>query len=229
QAEAVINYLDKKLGKKNIAILHDANPYGTFGQQVVKATAEKRGMKVTTIEKYGGEDRDVTPQLTKIKNSGADAMVIWGVNPVPGIAVKQLRQLGSTIPVAGSDAFYSPVFIETAGSEAAEGTVSVTALNTDTPDAEQAALLTPYKAKYNAVPPPFAAFAWDGINLFKAAIEKSGGKTDSDSIVQGLLAIKGFKGAMGTRNFTEQDHNGLSADSLTIAQVKGGKWVMLPK
>lgn len=228
QAEAVINYIGKTLGKKSIAILHDANPYGTFGQQVVKAIAEKRGIKVVAIEKYAGEDRDVTPQLTKIKNSGAEAMVMWGVNPVPAIAVKQLRQLGSTIPVAGSDAFYSPVFIETAG-EAAEGTTSVTALNTDNPDAEQAQLLTLYKTKYNAVPPPFAAFAWDGINIFKAAIEKSGGKTDADSILQGMFAIKGFKGAMGTRNFTEQDHNGLSADSLTMAQVKGGKWVMLPK
>lgn len=228
QAEAVINYLDKKLGKKSVGILHDANPYGTTGSQVAKAAAEKRGIKVVAMEKYAGEDRDVTPQLTKIKNSGAEALVLWGVNPVPAIAVKQLRQLGSNIPVIGSDALYSPVYIELAG-EAAEGVNSVTALNTDSPDAEQAILVNAYKAKYNAIPPLFAAFAWDGIHIFKAAIEKAGGKTDADSIVQGMYGIKGFKGTMGTRNFTEQDHNGLSPDSLVITQVKSGKWVMLPK
>ena len=228
QAEALVNYIDKKLGKKSIAILYDANPYGSNGSQLAKAAAEKRGLKVTDMEKYGGQDRDVTPQLTKIKDSGAEALVIWGVNPVPAIAVKQLRQLGSKIPVVGSDALYSPVFIQLAG-DAAEGTSSVTALNTDHPDAEQSNLVNLYKAKYNTVPPLFAAFAWDATYLFKAAIENAGGKTDANSIVQGLTTLKGFKGAMGPRNFTADNHNGLSADSLSIAQVKDGKWITLPK
>ncbi|MCL5958785.1 MAG: ABC transporter substrate-binding protein [Chloroflexi bacterium] len=225
QAQAVINYLSKKLGKKSIGILHDANPYGTNGAQVVKQLAEKAGLKVATVEKYAGEDRDVTPQLTKIKNSGAEALVLWGVNPVPAIAAKQLRQLGSSIPVIGSDALYSPVFIELAG-EASEGVNSVTALNTDKPDAEETVLVNLYKAKYNSLPPVFAGMGWDAAFIFKGAIEKAGGKTDPDSIVQGMIGLD-FAGTMGKRKFTAQDHNGLNADSLVIAQVKGGKWVML--
>jgi branched-chain amino acid transport system substrate-binding protein len=153
QAEAVINYVDKKLGKKNVAILFDANPYGTTGSQFAKAAAEKHGMKVVAMEKYAGEDRDVTPQLTKIKNAGADALVLWGVNPVPAIATKQLRQLGLNIPVVGSDAIFSPVFIEFAGADAAEGVNSITALNTDSPNTVQAQLVNSYKAKYDSVPP----------------------------------------------------------------------------
>jgi hypothetical protein len=34
---------------------------------------------------------------------------------------------------------------------------------------------------------------------------------------------------MGARNYTDKDHNGLSADSLVMTQVKGGKWIMLGK
>ena len=118
--------------KKSIGILHDANPYGTLGAQVAAAAAEKHGIKVTADEKYAGTDTDVTPQLTKIKNSGAEALVLWGVPPVPSIATKQLRQLGSTIPILGADAMFSPAYISLAG-EASEGTYSVTALNTDSP------------------------------------------------------------------------------------------------
>ncbi len=227
QAEALLTSVEKTLQKKSIAILHDANPYGTLGAQVASESAKKRGITVTADEKYAGTDTDVTPQLTKIKNSGAEALILWGVPPVPAIATKQLRQLGSNIPVLGSDAMFSPAFISLAG-EASEGVYSVTSLNTDSPNATQAKFVTPYNAKYNAVPTVHAAFVWDATYLLKAAIEKNG-KTDADSIVQGLLANPSFLGVMGPRNYTAQDHNGLSADSLVMTQVKGGKWIMLSR
>lgn len=228
QAEALLNYIDQVLKKKSIALLHDANPYGTLGAQVAADSAKKHGIQVLADEKYAGTDTDVTPQLTKIKNSGAEALVLWGVPPVPSIATKQLRQLGSTIPVLGSDAMFSPAFISLAG-DASDGVYSVTALNTDNPNPTQALLVTPYKAKYNTVPTVHASFVWDAAYLLKGAIEKAGGKTDGDSIAQALTANPSFVGAMGPRNYTAQDHNGLSADSLWIGQVKGGKWVILPK
>jgi branched-chain amino acid transport system substrate-binding protein len=227
QADALLTYIEKTLQKKSIAILHDANPYGSLGAQVAADAAKKRGITVTADEKYAGTDTDVTPQLTKIKNSGAEALVLWGVPPVPGIATKQLRQLGSNIPVLGSDAMYSPAFISLAG-EASEGVYSVTSLNTDSPNAVQAKFVQPYNAKYGSVPTVHAAFVWDAAYLLKAAIEKNG-KTDADSVVQGLLGNPSFVGVMGPRNYTKDDHNGLSADSLVITQVKGGKWVMLSK
>ena len=227
QAEALLTYIEKTLKKKSIAILHDANPYGTLGAQVASEAAKKRGITVTAQEKYAGTDTDVTPQLTKIKNSGAEALVLWGVPPVPAIATKQFRQLGSTIPILGSDAMFSPAFINLAG-EASDGVYSVTALNTDTPNAVQAKFVAPYKEKYSAVPTVHASFVWDATYLLKAAIEKNG-KTDGDSIVQGLTSNPSFVGVMGPRNYTAQDHNGLSADSLVMTQVKGGKWIMLPK
>lgn len=229
QAEALLTYIEKTLQKKNIAILYDANPYGTLGSQVVADAAKKRGIQVTAAEKYATTDTDVTPQLTKIKNSGAEALVLWGVPPVPSIATKQLRQLvGSTIPVLGSDAIFSPAFISLAG-DASEGVLSVTALNTDSPNPVQARLVTPYSAKFGTVPTVHASFVWDAAYLVKAAIEKNNGKTDADSIVQGLTSNPSFVGVMGARNYTTQDHNGLNADSLTIGQVKGGKWIMLSK
>lgn len=227
QAEALLNYVQKTLQKKSIAILHDANPYGSLGAEVASAAAKKLGITVTADEKYAATDTDVTPQLTKIKNSGAEALVLWGVPPVPGIATKQLRQLGSTIPVLGSDAMFSPAFIQLAG-EASEGVYSVTSLNTDSPNAVQAKFVTPYNAKFGSVPTVHAAFVWDAAYLLKAAIEKNG-KTDADSIVAGLTSNPTFVGVMGPRNYTKDDHNGLSADSLVITQVKGGKWVMLSK
>ena len=227
QAEALLTYVEKTLQKKSIAILHDANPYGSLGAVVAAAAAKNHGITVTTDEKYAGTDTDVTPQLTKIKNSGAEALVLWGVPPVPSIATKQLRQLGSTIPILGSDAMFSPAFISLAG-DASDGVYSVTSLNTDSPNAVQAKFVTPYKDKTGAVPTVHAAFVWDATYLLKAAIEKSG-KTDGDSIVQGLLSNPSFVGVMGPRNYTKDDHNGLSAASLVITQVKGGKWVMLSK
>ena len=54
------------------------------------------------------------------------------------------------------------------------------------------------------------------------------GKTDRESIRAFLENdIVDWTGATGVFHFTAKDHNGLQADSMVIATVKDGKWILV--
>ena len=218
----------KKLGKQNVGILHDANPYGTTAAGVLQEEGGKAGLKFTGVEKYGGEDRDMSPQLTKLKNAGSDVLAIIGVNPAPTIATKQTKQLGINVPIITTSASNNPQFIELAG-DAAEGVYSVSFFNPDAPNPALKILAEAHRAKYNQDINSYSVNSWDAIMLIKAGLDKAGGKTDGDSIAAALESLTNYVGAAGTRNLSKTDHNGMGMDAVWPQVVKGGKWVLVPE
>lgn len=228
EAETLLEYVQKKLNKKAIAVLYDENPYGVESSTAVKEQADKRGVKVVAMEKYGGEDTDVTPQLTKIKNSGAEAILVCGTLPTPAIAIKQVKQLGIDLPFLGETGMATAQFIDVA-KEAAEGAYATTVISYDNTPMRQQKFIKDFKAKFGSNPSFFSALGWDSVQIPVAGIQKAGGKTDGDSIAKGIESLKDYQGIVGVRNFTPTNHNGLSYESLFIMTVKGGKWVEVPR
>ena len=53
-------------------------------------------------ESYKTEDTDLTAQLTKIKGANPEVLIVWGTNPGPALAAKNMKQLGMDIPYVGS-------------------------------------------------------------------------------------------------------------------------------
>ena len=75
---------------------------------------------VVAVEKYKQADRDMTASLLKIKNLGADGLIVWGTVNVPSIIAKDMKKLGMKIPYIGSTGVLSAKFIELGG-EAVNG------------------------------------------------------------------------------------------------------------
>ena len=69
-------------------------------------------------ETFGNADKDMTPQLTKIRGSDAQATVIWATGPGQAISVKNYRQLGIKHPVYLSHAANDFNFVRLAGDSA---------------------------------------------------------------------------------------------------------------
>jgi branched-chain amino acid transport system substrate-binding protein len=53
------------------------NPWGESNEKGLLAALAEKGMKPAGVEKFETNDVDVVPQLTRLKQAGADA-------PVPG-------------------------------------------------------------------------------------------------------------------------------------------------
>jgi branched-chain amino acid transport system substrate-binding protein len=78
-----------------------------------------------------------------------------------------------------------------------------------------------YKAKYNAEPEPYAAYAYESAKVAIGAINKVC-KNDRGAIREAVMATKDFNGVLGTWSFDPNGDTSLTTMSGNV--VKGGKW-----
>jgi branched-chain amino acid transport system substrate-binding protein len=58
-----------KLKIRKVAILTVSDSFGSSGREQLKLNAAKYGIQIISNDTYGPKDTDMTPQLTKIRNS----------------------------------------------------------------------------------------------------------------------------------------------------------------
>ena len=226
-AEAIATFVVKELKLQRPAILHDTNAYGTTGAESQIKIFEKMGTKVVAVEKYKQEDRDMTAPLLKIKNLGADSIIVWGTVNVPPIVARDMKKLDMKTPFIGSTGVLNPKFTELAG-EAANGCYITSSLNFGAPLPGQQDLFNLSRKKNNKDPNHFTALGYDALLLFVKAIEVAKSK-DPEKIAETLEGIRNFPGAVGTYNMSPQDHMGLSFKDIHIIRIVDGKPMAIKK
>lgn len=115
----IYEYLQKHKQNK-VAILTVSDGFGASGREQLKSLAGKFGMQIVVDDTYGPKDTDMTSQLTEIRGSQAQVLIVWGTNPGPAVIAKNARQLGLKLPLFMSHGVSSKKFIALAG-DAAEG------------------------------------------------------------------------------------------------------------
>ena len=224
----------KKRGLTKVALLSETSGFGQSGKKETEAVAGKYGITLVANETYGPKDTDISPQLTKIKNTaGVQAVFVFGLGQGPAIVTKNYKQLGITLPLYQSHGVASDEFLKLAGS-AAEGVrlpspaqLIPEKLNAKDP---QKPVVTAYgqayKAAYKTDVSTFGGYAYDGLLLAVDAIKRAGG-TDKAKVRQALENTKGLVGTSGTFNMSATDHMGLSLSAFRMLEVKGGDWVLV--
>ena len=200
-ARVIASYGLETLGKKNWAIVHTTDAFGTSGFKALSASLDKLGAKVALDQGYPNQSQDFTPVVLAIKSSGADIIGSYTAfdNDV-AIFARQLQQVGATLPWVGSAGIASAGAVKLAG-PALWGTYGAADYAVDSsPKAKEFAKL--YSAVSNAPPDVFSSWTYDAIGVLSAAINKAG-STDPDKIRAAMLATKGYKGAEGEYNFDE--------------------------
>ncbi|WP_019121587.1 ABC transporter substrate-binding protein [Brevibacillus massiliensis] len=223
----IFKYLKEK-GITKIATLNDSNPYGSGWTAQLQKYAPEYGITIVAEEKYGTKDPSMSSQLTKIKGTDAQALIVAGTNPGPATIVKEAKQLNLTIPFISSHGSANRKFLELAG-DSANGVLMVAGklLVPDQVDANdpQAAIIKKfvdsYKAAYNAEPDGFAGYGYDGLNLLVEGLKQAGG--DVSKLGEVLETVK-YVGVTGEFTFSAEDHNGLTEDSMIMVEVKDGKY-----
>jgi branched-chain amino acid transport system substrate-binding protein len=223
-------YFKDEIKISKLAILHDANAYGTGGADQVKVMAPKYGLTIVANESYGSADTDMTAQLTKIQQTPAQAVLVWGTNPGPASIAKNMQQLGMKIPYVGSSGIANKTFINLAG-PAANGVVfpaSKLILPSTIPSGSKWAQTVntfnaAYKKAYNADIDTFAAHGWDASNIVVNALKAAG---DSSSGIRNQIEkIEDYPGADGVFTYSSTNHAGLKVDALVMVRIENGQWV----
>ena len=200
-ARVIASYGIETLGKKNWALVHSTDAFGTSANNLLAAAIAKLGAKVAIDQGYPNQSQDFTPVVLAIKSSSADVIgSYFTYENDQAIFARQARQLGVTIPWVGSPTTVAAATLKLAG-PAMWGTYAIADYATNSsPEAKEFAKL--YSAVSKAPPDLQSAWPYDAINVLSIGISKAG-STDPDKIRDAMLSIKGYKGAEGEYNFDQ--------------------------
>jgi len=84
---------------QRVAIITVSDSFGACGREQLKLHAPQYGINIVSDDTFSPKDTDMTPQLTKIRGSRAQAIICWGTNPGPAVVARNVRQLNLTLPL----------------------------------------------------------------------------------------------------------------------------------
>lgn len=169
----------KDMGIDKIAILAFLNDsgYSVHVNNMVE-TFKKIGVEVTVVENFEAGQSDFLSQMTNIVNSSAQAYYSAGNLEESAMAHRQLRELGSDIPMFTFAGGTGEQWMQICSTDQMEGcyTISVNAADIGSEnDAEAKSYIEAYKKEYGGEEPAkTASNVYDNFWILMAAYQKAG-------------------------------------------------------
>jgi len=231
QAPMIVEEAIVRRGYKKVAILADSTNYGQLGREDLEKALKKKGITAVAVEKFNIKDVDMTAQLLKAKEAGAEAVLTYGIGPELAQIANGMTKLGWKVPIIGSWTLAMANFIDNAGPGGDGARMPQTFIQEPTTPKRKAfidAFLKTFKPKNNRMDSPVsAAQGYDSIYLLAAAI-KQAGSTDGPKIKAALEDLQTpVEGVVTTYNkpFSKTDHDAITANIPVFGEVKGGRVV----
>ncbi len=230
QAPLIAKEAVEKRGLKRVAILADSTNYGQLGREDLEKALKTYGVTPVAVEKFNIGDVDMTAQLLKAKNAGADVILTYAIGPELAQIANGMAKLGWKKPMIGSWTLSMASFIDTAGKNGDGATMPQTYVQTPstTPKrkAFQEAYLKEFKPKNNNIASPVsAAQGYDSVYLLAAAI-KQAKSTEGPKILAALQDLKTpVDGVVITYNkpFSATDHDAIKMKDVVMGVVENGR------
>ena len=222
---AVAGNWAKSLGVQKVYILDDQELYGKGIADVFEATAKKLGIQVLGREGIDIKASDYKALMNKIKALNPDLIYFGGTTQSnAGQIIKDMRNVGMTpdaVKIMGPDGIKKQALIDAAGKDAEAVYATFGGLPPQGLTGAGAKWYESYKAKYNAEPEAYTAYAYEAAKVAIGAINKVC-KNDRGAIREAVMATKDFNGVLGTWSFDPNGDTSLTTMSGNV--VKGGKW-----
>jgi branched-chain amino acid transport system substrate-binding protein len=231
QAPMIVKEAIEKRGFKKVAILADSTNYGELGKtDLIKALADK-GITPVAVEKFNIKDVDMTSQLLKAKEAGAEVILTYAIGPELAQIANGMAKLGWKKPMIGSWTLSMANFIDTAGKNGEGARMPQTFIqegNTQKRKAFIDSYLKTFKPKNGRIDSPVsAAQGYDSIYLLAAAIRQAG-STDGERIRDALENLNTKVDGIVTvydKPFSKTDHEAITDNIPVMGEVKNGRVV----
>ena len=231
QAPMIVDEAIARRGFKKVAILADSTNYGQLGRADLEAALQLKGIKPVAVEKFNIKDVDMTAQLLKAKEAGAEAVLTYAIGPELAQIANGMTKLGWKVPMIGSWTLSMANYIDNAGPGGEGARMPQTFIQEPTTPKRQSFIISylkkfsPKNARIDS--PVSAAQGYDSVYLLTAAI-KQAGSTDGPKIKAALEDLKTpVDGVVTTYNrpFTKDDHEAITANIPVFGEVKGQRVV----
>ncbi|MBW7862310.1 MAG: ABC transporter substrate-binding protein [Rhodocyclaceae bacterium] len=215
---------------KRVAIFHDATNYGQLGREDLETALAARGMQAVTVERFQLRQADMTAQLRRAREAGAQAVLTYGIGPELAQIANGMARMGWRVPLIGSWTLAMSNFIDDAGPNAEGARMPQTFIPEPTTP-RRAAFLDAWLHQTGStrIPvPPAAAQGYDSLLLLAAAIRQAG-STNGDRIREALEDLRiPVEGVIMTymRPFSRSRHETISsAHDIYMGEVRNGRVV----
>lgn len=196
QGAAIAQFVRAGLGLDRVALLTDVkNDYSVGLADFFEQNFTRQGGRVVVTQSYAEQDSDFRSQLTAIRNSDAQAIVVPGYYTDVGQIAIQARELGIDLPLVGGDGWDSPKLLEIGG-EALEGSYFANHYYVDEDRPAVRDFVEKFRAEYGKLPDSVNALSYDAARILAQAIERAG-STDGAAIRDQIAATRDFQGVSG--------------------------------
>jgi branched-chain amino acid transport system substrate-binding protein len=226
QSAMVVEEAITKRKFTKVAILADSTNYGQLGREDLEKALDKKGVKPVAVEKFNVKDVDMTAQLLKAKQAGAQAILTYAIGPELAQIANGMEKLGWKVPMIGSWTLSMANFIDNAGKNGEGATMPQTFIQEGNTPKRKAFIEAYQKAyKVDRIPSPVsAAQGYDSMYLLAAAIRQAG-TTDGPKVREALENLKEkVDGVVKTYDhpYTHDDHETIKMGDAVMGEVSGG-------
>ncbi|WP_461204296.1 ABC transporter substrate-binding protein [Clostridium sp. DL1XJH146] len=187
QGTVLAKFAGEELAATKAAVLYDvANDYSVGLAEFFMKSFEEAGGEIVSEQTYNTGDTDFNAQLTNIKTTEPDVLLLPDYYNTVGLIAKQARSLGIEATFLGGDGWDSPDLFAVGGADV-DGSYFSNHYSPEDDSTEVVEFIESYSAKYDATPDALGALAYDAGKILLEAIEAAG-STDGAAIKDALVA-----------------------------------------
>ena len=229
----LMRYANQEKNASKVGLVLINNPWGESNQKGFEEWAAAYDIEIVGIEKFNDADTDISAQLTRLKDAGAETLLLVA-NAAPGAQMmKSLTRLDWDVPVVSHWGISGGRFPELAGQDAAE---KVTFMQTYSFYGDQSPVgqkvLSALDEKYGLsgpeeiLAPVGTANSYDAMHLVALALNQAG-STDGPTLREAFYNLPTYEGLIKTYNqpFSPDDQDALGEDDYILVQWEGEKIV----
>ena len=220
RAAAALEYAAKK-GYTKFAVLSVDTDFGRGAITFTKKYLPRYKAQIVSEDYYKETETDFRPVLSKIKYSGAQAILMYGLADTTPIVARQMHEmaLGGKIELVGNAEFTNPSTIA-AAPDVMNGAIETVAWLPSWSNPRSLKFVDDYKKAYGDVPNVHAYTHWESVHLLADAIRNAGSAKTAD--VRAALAKIHYESVMGPVTFDDHQQ---AVVPIVLLEVVGDKAV----
>lgn len=221
-------YIAQNHDGKKLGIVAQNDDFGEDGIKGLRAGIEGSDVEVITIERFEATAADLTSQMQRAKNAGAEVVAVYAVPPQAANAIKVAREvLAWDVPIVITGVSATDITILLAGAQNIEGVVTVVFAHqiyeTEEPGiAKHIEIMQQYQPD---VPPSNLTLVGQGVaELTVEALKNAGADLTRDSFLEGAERICNFSTLAGLvpLSLSTTDHRPYQIE--VYARAENGVW-----
>jgi branched-chain amino acid transport system substrate-binding protein len=219
RALVVAQYAAEKKGLTKFAVLSVDSDYGRSAIEFTKKYLPRFKGQILTEDYYKEGEVDFRSVLAKIRDSGAQAIIMYGLADTTPIVARQMTEVGiaGKLPLIGNGEFNTEKTIKSAP-KALEGAVEAAAWLPAWDSPKSKAFVEKFTGEYREAPNNHAYVHWETVHLLAKAVDEAN-SIDRAKVRDALSKIK-YDSAVGEVTF--DDHNQARLPMILL-EIENGK------